>query len=105
MFGLGAGWANVPVLNLAMGIPLKVAVATSNVIIAVSSTSAAWVYINQGALIPLIVVPAVVGMMGGTRIGARLLGRLDAGTVRRIVLVLLVVSALVSYLKGFGLLG
>ena len=29
MFGLGAGWANVPVLNLLMGVPLKVSVATS----------------------------------------------------------------------------
>lgn len=29
MFGLGAGWANVPVLNLLMGAPLKVSVATS----------------------------------------------------------------------------
>ena len=29
MFGLGAGWANVPVLNLLMGAPLKVAVGTS----------------------------------------------------------------------------
>ena len=24
MFGLGAGWANVPVLNLIMGAPIKV---------------------------------------------------------------------------------
>ena len=30
MFGLGAGWANVPVLNLTMGAPLKISVATSN---------------------------------------------------------------------------
>ncbi|MBU0513264.1 MAG: sulfite exporter TauE/SafE family protein, partial [Proteobacteria bacterium] len=29
MFGLGAGWANVPVLNLVMGVPLKISVATS----------------------------------------------------------------------------
>ena len=31
MFGLGAGWANVPVLNLLMGVPLKVSVGTSQV--------------------------------------------------------------------------
>ncbi|GAB1484847.1 sulfite exporter TauE/SafE family protein [Treponema sp.] len=105
MFGLGAGWANVPVLNLAMGVPLKIAVATSNLIIAVSSTTAAWVYINKGALIPLIVVPAVIGMMGGTKIGAKLLGRLKPAAIRKVVLCLLIVSALVSYLKGFGLLG
>ena len=29
MFGLGAGWANIPVLNLLMGAPLKISVAKS----------------------------------------------------------------------------
>lgn len=105
MFGLGAGWANVPALNLLMGAPLKIAVATSNLIIMVSSTSAAWVYINKGALLPIIVVPAVIGMMGGTKIGARLLGRLSASSVRKVVLCLLILSSAVSFAKGFGLLG
>jgi len=29
LFGIGAGWANVPVLNLVMGVPLKVSAGTS----------------------------------------------------------------------------
>ena len=47
MFGLGAGWANVPALNLVMGVPLKVAVGTSSFVI---SPAAAFVYLNKGAL-------------------------------------------------------
>ncbi|MEX2365139.1 MAG: sulfite exporter TauE/SafE family protein, partial [Pseudohongiellaceae bacterium] len=47
MFGLGAGWANVPVLNLLMGAPLKVSVASSKFLLSIVDTSAAWVYINQ----------------------------------------------------------
>jgi len=54
MFGLGAGWANVPVLNLLMGAPLKVSVATSKFLLSITDTSAAWIYINSGAMIPLI---------------------------------------------------
>ncbi|MCW8805984.1 MAG: sulfite exporter TauE/SafE family protein, partial [Ignavibacteriaceae bacterium] len=43
MFGLGAGWANVPVLNLVMGAPIKIAVATSKFLLSITDTSAAWV--------------------------------------------------------------
>ena len=43
MFGLGAGWANVPVLNLMMGAPLKVSVATSKFLLSITDTSAAWI--------------------------------------------------------------
>jgi uncharacterized membrane protein YfcA len=94
----------VPVLNLLMGSPLKIAVATSNLIIAVSSTTAAWVYINKGALIPAIAIPSMLGMMAGTRIGAKLLSRFDSSVIRIAVLALLGISTLLSFFKGFGLI-
>ena len=65
MFGIGAGWANVPALNLLMGAPLKVSAGTSGLVLSLVDSSAAWVYINQGAVLPMIAVPSVVGMMLG----------------------------------------
>lgn len=103
MFGLGAGWANVPVLNLLMGAPLKVSVATSGFLLSVVDTSAAWVYINRGALLPMIAVPSVIGVMMGARIGGRLLHVTKASTVRRIVIVLLLVAGGRAFAKGLGL--
>src|ERR1051325_1627866 len=85
IFGLGAGFANVPALNLLMSAPLKVAVGSSGLLISVINSSAAWVYIHRGALLPLIAVPAILGVMLGSRIGALLLGITPAATVRRIV--------------------
>src|SRR5206468_2411368 len=35
LFGLGAGWANVPVFNLLMGVPLKLSVGTSGLLLSV----------------------------------------------------------------------
>ncbi len=69
MFGLGAGWANVPVLNLIMGAPIKVSTSTSMLIIALT-TPAACVYLVDCAILPLIMIPAVVGMFFGSRLGA-----------------------------------
>ena len=100
MFGLGAGWANVPVLNLVMGAPLKVAVGTSSFVI---SPAAALVYLNKGALIPMIAAPSVAGMMLGSVIGARVLGAVSATAIRRLVLALMLFAGLRTLAKGLGL--
>lgn len=102
MFGLGAGWATVPVLNLMMGVPLKMAVSTSNFLLSITGSSAAWVYINKGAVLPIIVAPSVVGMMIGARVGAFLLPRVKPGIIKYIIITLLVFSGLRVLLKGCG---
>jgi uncharacterized membrane protein YfcA len=103
MFGIGAGWANVPVLNLLMGAPLKVSAGTSGLVLSLVDSSAAWVYLNQGAVLPMIAVPSVVGMMLGARIGARLLHVLRAAVVRRLVIGVLLFAGARALLKGLGL--
>lgn len=103
LFGLGAGWANLPVLNLVMGVPLKVSAGTSGFILSLVDSSAAWVYLNQGAVLPIIAAPSVIGMMLGARIGARLLNVLKASVIRRLVMALLLFAGLRALLKGLGL--
>ncbi|HET9578663.1 MAG TPA: sulfite exporter TauE/SafE family protein [Usitatibacter sp.] len=99
MFGLGAGWANVPVLNLVMGVPLKVAAGTSSFVI---SPAAALVYLNQGGLLPMIAAPSVAGMMLGSVIGAHVLHSVPARKVRRLVLALMFFAGLRALAKGMG---
>ena len=103
MFGMGAGWANVPVFNMLMGVPLKVAVATSGLVLSINGAAAAWVYIFKGAVVPLIAVPAIGGIMLGSKIGAKLLTKVNTRSVRMIVIIMLVVAGLRSLLKGFGI--
>ena len=102
MFGLGAGWANVPVFNLMMGVPLKLSVGTSGFLLSVVDTSAAWIYINRGAVLPMLVAPSIIGVMLGARIGVRLLRVAPAAMVRRLVIILLVVAGARALLKGLG---
>jgi uncharacterized membrane protein YfcA len=103
MFGIGAGWANVPVLNLLMGTPLKLAAGTSGVVLSLVDSSAAWVYLHRGAVLPMIAVPSVLGMMLGARIGARLLHRLEARVIRRLVIGMLLFAGGRALLKGMGI--
>jgi uncharacterized protein len=103
LFGMGAGWANVPVLNLLMGAPLKVSAGTSSFILTMVDSSAAWIYLNKGAVLAMIAVPSVIGMMLGAFIGARLLHVLKASVVRRLVISLLLFAGLRALLKGLGI--
>jgi uncharacterized membrane protein YfcA len=105
MFGVGAGWASVPVLNLVMGVPIKAAAATSMAIITVNSAAATWVYLARGALLPLVCVPSVIGIAVGAWIGARIAEISRPRAVRYVVMVILVFAAAVDLTKGLqGLL-
>lgn len=103
MFGLGAGWANVPVLNLLMGAPLKVSVSTSKFLLSIVDTSAAWVYLNQGAVIAMITVPSIIGIMLGSLVGVALLKKMDASIVRKVVIIMLTLAGTRALLKGLGI--
>jgi uncharacterized protein len=103
MFGLGAGWANVPVLNLLMGVPLKVSVATSKFLLSITDTSAAWIYLNRGCVIPLIGIPSIVGLMLGSLIGVKILAVAKPKMIRYIVITVLFFAGIKAIDKGLGL--
>jgi uncharacterized membrane protein YfcA len=101
MFGLGAGWANVPVLSLMMGVPLKVAAGTSGLVLSMTSP-AALVYLGHGAMLPPVAVPAVLGVTVGAAAGVRLLRRLPAQALRRLVLAVLLLAGLRALIRGLA---
>ena len=103
MFGIGAGWANVPALNLVMGVPLKVSIGTSSVILSIANSAAAWVYLNHGAMLAIIAVPSILGMMLGSTIGVGLLSRTNVAVIRKVVIVLLLLAGVRALLKGLGM--
>jgi uncharacterized membrane protein YfcA len=103
MFGLGAGWANVPVLNLVMGAPIKISVATSKFLLSITDTSAAWIYMNNGAVLPLMVVPSVVGIMLGSFVGVRILAITKPALIRKLVIIVLGIAGTKALLKGLGI--
>jgi uncharacterized protein len=103
MFGFGAGWANVSVLNVVMGVPLKVAVGSGKYLLSITNTSAAWVYLNQGAVIPLIAIPSIVGLMLGSFAGVRILAVVKPKSIRYIVIAVLLFAGGKALLKGLGI--
>ncbi len=103
MFGLGAGWANVPVLNLLMGAPLKISVATSKFLLSITDTSAAWIYMNNGAVLPMMVAPSIIGIMLGSIVGVKILAKAKPKAIKWMVLALLLFAGLRALLKGLNI--
>lgn len=101
LLGIGGGVLKVPVMNLAMGLPIKVCTATSNFMIGVTAATGAAVYFMRGDVKPFIAAPVAVGVLVGAKIGASLLGRLKGEVIKRVFVVVLTVSALQMLWKGF----
>ncbi len=70
LLGVGGGIINVPTLTTLMGIPLRVATATSTLMVGATAVSSALVNLTGGRLDPLLAAPVVLGVLIGSRLGA-----------------------------------
>ncbi|NOZ53244.1 MAG: sulfite exporter TauE/SafE family protein [Gammaproteobacteria bacterium] len=105
-FGLGGGWAVVPVLNLVMTVPLKVSAASSGVLLAIGNAAAIWPYFMKGALIAVFAAPWMIGQVIGGILGAHILAKVKASFVRNMLIALLILTSLKLIVRGVeGLLG
>jgi len=102
LLGVGGGVIKVPVMNLLMGVPLRAAIATSNLMIGVTAATGAVIFFGRGLVEPRYAVPTAIGILVGAQLGPRLAGRVSAVLLRRVFEVLLAVLAVEMALKTFG---
>ncbi len=99
-FGLGGGAFLTATLNLVMMAPVKIAAACSGVLLAISNATAIWTYISYGALIAVFAAPWMLGQVVGGILGAYLLISINAGFVRKILIIILLVSSIKLIMRG-----
>jgi len=80
--------------------PVKIAAACSGVLLAISNATAIWTYITYGALIAIFAAPWMLGQVVGGILGAYLLIRIKAGFVRKVLIVILLVSSIKLLMRG-----
>lgn len=100
LLGIGGGILKVPVMNLAMGMPIKACTATSNFMIGVTAATSAAVYFMRGEVLPFVAAPVAIGVLLGARTGARLMSSLKNNLIRIIFVAVLAVSCVQMLLKG-----
>lgn len=100
LLGIGGGVIKVPMMNLLMGIPLKVASATSSFMIGVTAAASAGVYFARGDIDPFIAAPVAVGVLLGAMAGARVMGQIHHAALRTAFSVILLIVAVQMIFKG-----
>jgi uncharacterized membrane protein YfcA len=103
LLGVGGGIIKVPLMNLVLGVPLRVATATSNMMIGVTATSSAVIYLLRDEIDPFVAGPTSVGVFLGASAGSRIAHRVDARLLRWLFIVVLAYTALEMTRKALGL--
>jgi uncharacterized membrane protein YfcA len=102
LLGVGGGIIKVPLMNLAMGVPLRVATATSNLMIGITASASAIVYFLRGGIDPYVAGPTAVGVFLGALAGSRAAPHIDVRILRLLFVVVLAYTAVQMALKALG---
>jgi uncharacterized protein len=78
LLGVGGGVIKVPVMYMLMGVPLRVATATSNFMIGVTAATSAYIYYGRGDVNIAYAAPVVAGIFAGSLFGARISPRVHS---------------------------
>jgi uncharacterized membrane protein YfcA len=100
LLGIGSGALKVIAMDQAMQLPFKVSTATSNFMIGVTAAASAGIYLSRGYIDPGLAMPVMLGVLGGSIAGARLLPRLQVRTLRRVFAIVVAVMAVEMIIKG-----
>ena len=100
LLGIGGGILQVPALNAWCGVPLRVAAATSAVMIGVTAVASAPIYYARGDVIPALAASAVIGVLLGSRFGFWFGDRARAKWLKMILAAVLLAVAVTYFSKA-----
>lgn len=102
LLGIGGGIIKVPLMHLSMGVPLRVATATSNLMIGITAAASTVIYVIHGGIDPYVAGPTAIGVFLGATAGSRLGHRVDLGLLRVLFVVVLAYTAVQMLLRVIG---
>lgn len=105
LLGIGSGILKVPAMDTVMKLPIKVSSATSNFMIGVTAAASAAAYLMKGEVLPVLVAPVALGVIGGSWVGAKIMVRLQGARIRQAFIVVLIITAIQMGFKAFNMKG
>jgi len=102
LLGIGGGIVKVPLMHLAMGVPLRVATATSNLMIGITAAASGVIYLLRGEIDPYVAGPTAIGVFLGASLGSRLAHRVGLRYLRWLFVVVMLYTASQMLLRGIA---
>jgi uncharacterized protein len=102
LLGIGSGAVKVLAMDQAMKLPFKVSTTTSNFMIGVTAAASAGIYLSRGYIEPAIAMPVMLGVLGGSLVGARLLAGAKVRSLRIVFSVVIGFLAIEMIYNGFA---
>ena len=102
LLGIGGGIIKVPLMHVGMGVPLRVATATSNLMIGITAAASAVIYVIRGEVDPYVVGPVAIGVFVGASLGSRAAHRIELRVLNLLFVAVLLWTALQMLLKAVG---
>ena len=93
LLGIGGGLIKVPLMHLGLGVPLRIATATSNLMVGITASTSALVYLLRGGIDAYATGPTAIGVFVGASIGSRMGHRLDVRYLRLLFVIVLLYTA------------
>jgi uncharacterized membrane protein YfcA len=100
LLGIGSGAVKVLAMDQAMRLPFKVSTTTSNFMIGVTAAASAGVYLARGYIDPVMAMPVMLGVLGGSMIGSKLLVNARVATLKIIFGVVIVALGVEMIFNG-----
>ena len=100
LLGIGGGIVKVPLMHLTMGVPLRVATATSNLMIGITAAASAVIYLLRGEIDPYVAGPTAIGVFLGATLGSRVAHRIPLRYLRLLFVVVMVYTAIQMLLRA-----
>jgi uncharacterized membrane protein YfcA len=102
LLGIGGGVVKVPLMHLAMGVPLRVATATSNLMVGITAAASAVIYLLHDEIDPYVAGPTAIGVFVGASLGSRLAHRVDLRVLRWLFVAVLLYTAVQMMLRALS---
>jgi uncharacterized membrane protein YfcA len=102
LLGIGGGVIKVPLMHLVMGVPLRVATATSNLMVGITAAASAVIYLLHGEIDPYVAGPTAIGVFLGASAGSRLAHRVDLRVLRWLFVAVLLYTAAQMLLRALS---
>jgi uncharacterized protein len=100
LLGIGGGIVKVPLMHLIMGVPLRVATATSNLMVGITASASAVIYASRGEIDVFVAGPTAIGVFVGANLGSRLGHRIDLRVLRWLFVAILLYTAFEMLQQG-----